>query len=213
MDYIKIHDKLIFKAKNRKISGYTETHHIIPKCLGGTNEKENLVKLTAKEHWLIHQLLCEIYPKNYSLLKALESMMRKSNNQIRDYVISGKQYERIKKECSSLHSLRLTGRKRKPFTEEHKKNMSESKKGKPSWAKGKKFTEEHRKNIGIASKGRITGDKNPMKNPEILKNHKTLFSNKNNPSNNKIICEFCGIFVGSGNYSRWHGINCKKYLK
>lgn len=210
MDYKKIHDSIIYRAKNRTISGYTETHHILPKCLGGGNEKTNLVKLTAKEHWIIHQILCEIYPKNYSLLKSLECMMRKSENQIRDYVISGGQYERIKKECSILQSERLRGRKLKPFTEEHKRKISESKKGKPSWSKGKKFSEDHRKNIGLSSKGRIDGDKNPMKNPEVLNKHPSLFSENKNPSKNKKKCEICGIFVGGGNYVRWHGKNCKK---
>jgi hypothetical protein len=210
MDYKKIHDSIIFNAKNRKITGYSENHHIIPKCLGGDNKKENLVRLTAKEHWVIHQLLCEIYPKNYSLSKALECMMRKSKNQNRDYIISGIQYERIKEECSKLHSIRMKGIKRVPFTQEHKRRISESRKGKPTWSKGIKFSEEHKKNIGIASKNRINGDKNPMKNPEVLKKHTSLFSKQNNPSNKKIICEFCGIFVGGGNYTRWHGLNCKK---
>ena len=210
MNYKRIHDSIIYRAKTRTISGYTETHHILPKCLGGGNEKRNLVKLTAKEHWLIHQILCEIYPKNYSLLKSLECMMRKSKNQLRDYVISGQQYERIKKECAILHSEKMKGRKLKPFTEEHKKNISESKKGKSSWSKGKKFSEEHRKNIGLSSKGRIDGDKNPMKNPKISKNHPSLFSFEKNPSKNKKRCEICGIFAGGGNYVRWHGSNCKK---
>jgi len=211
MNYRKIHDSIIDRAKNRKISGYTESHHILPKCLGGNNKKENLVKLTAKEHWIIHQILCIIHPKNYSLLKALECMMRKSDNQLRNYVISGRQYQRIKKESAKLHSERLTGRKRKPFTEEHKKNISNSKKGKSIWREGRKFTEEHKKNIGLSSKGRISGDKNPMKNPEIVKKHTALFTETNNPSKIKEKCEFCGIFVGKSNLKRWHGKKCKKY--
>jgi len=213
MNYKKIHDFIIDRAKNRTISGYTENHHIIPKCLGGNNKKENLVRLTAKEHWVIHQILCVIYPKNYSLLKALECMMRKSNNQLRDYVISGKQYQRIRKECSTLHSECMRGRKRKPFTEEHKKKISESRKGKSVWSKGTKFSEEHKKNIGLSSKGRIDGDKNPMKDINVLKKHTGLFSGIKNPSKNKKKCEFCGMFVGEGNFVRWHGKNCKKNNK
>lgn len=210
MNYKKIHDSIIERAKVRDISGYTENHHIVPKCLGGDNKKENLVRLTAKEHWIIHQLLCLLNPKNYSLLKALECMMRKSDNQYRNYVVSGSQYQRIKRDSAVLHSERLKGKKLKPFTEEHRKNIGLSKKGKPSWSKGKKFTEEHRKNIGLSSKGRIDGDKNPMKNPEVLRKHTSLFSNKKNPNKTKKQCEFCGIFVGLGNFKRWHGFNCKK---
>lgn len=213
MDYKKIHDFIIDRAKNRMITGYTETHHILPKCLGGNNKKENLVKLTAKEHWIIHQILCIFYPKNYSLLKALECMMRKSNNQLRNYIISSTQYQRIREECAKLHGERLTGRKRKPFTEEHKKKISDSKKGKPVWSKGIKFSEEHKRKIGLSSKGRISGDKNPMKNSNVLKNHTSLFSESNNPNKIKKECEVCGMFVGQGNFVRWHGNNCKKNNK
>ena len=37
--------------------GYFELHHITPKAAGGTNDSSNLVKLTAREHFLCHLLL------------------------------------------------------------------------------------------------------------------------------------------------------------
>jgi hypothetical protein len=64
MDYLKSYNSLVVRGKNRQLTGYTETHHIIPKCVGGTNDKYNLVKLTAREHFICHLLLCEIYPEN-----------------------------------------------------------------------------------------------------------------------------------------------------
>ena len=71
MDYQKIYNQIVEKAKNRMLEGYKEKHHIIPKCLGGNNDKDNLVELTAREHFLCHMLLCEIYPKEYKLKHAL----------------------------------------------------------------------------------------------------------------------------------------------
>jgi len=56
MNYQKIYDQIIERAKNRKLEGYKEKHHIIPKCLGGPDNKENLVELTAREHFLCHLL-------------------------------------------------------------------------------------------------------------------------------------------------------------
>ena len=53
------HDNIIDKAKNRTLSCYTEKHHILPKCLGGSNNEDNLVRLTAKEHFIVHMLLCK----------------------------------------------------------------------------------------------------------------------------------------------------------
>lgn len=44
-----------------KIDGYREIHHIVPRCMGGLDDDNNLVLLTAKEHYLCHGLLFEIY--------------------------------------------------------------------------------------------------------------------------------------------------------
>jgi hypothetical protein len=71
MDYLKIYNSIVERGKDRVITGYTETHHIIPKCLGGSNDYWNLIVLTAKEHFICHLLLCEIYPKNIKLRFAL----------------------------------------------------------------------------------------------------------------------------------------------
>jgi hypothetical protein len=62
MDYQKIYNLLINRAKfrnwTRKNSGrYVERHHIVPRSLGGTNSKDNLVFLTAREHFIAHWLL------------------------------------------------------------------------------------------------------------------------------------------------------------
>jgi hypothetical protein len=95
MDYKKIHDNLIERAKNRKLEGYVEKHHIIPKCMNGTNEPNNLVELTAREHFLVHWLLHEMYPENSDLRYAFWSMCRNSDNQQR-YKPSSRIYEYAK---------------------------------------------------------------------------------------------------------------------
>jgi hypothetical protein len=40
---------------------YTESHHIIPKSIGGTNKKDNLVRVPARVHFLLHWMLYRIY--------------------------------------------------------------------------------------------------------------------------------------------------------
>jgi len=80
MNYQKIYYQIIDRAKNRELTSYKELHHIIPKCMGGTDEKENLVYLTAREHYLCHQLLCEIYPKEKKLFFAFWAMSNQLNN-------------------------------------------------------------------------------------------------------------------------------------
>ena len=40
---------------------YTEKHHIIPRSLGGSNDIDNLVRLTAKQHFICHKLLTKMF--------------------------------------------------------------------------------------------------------------------------------------------------------
>ena len=72
MNYQAIYIRLI-SNKIKKI-GYVEKHHILPRCLGGTDDKENIVELYPEEHYLAHLLLCKIYPKNQKLLYATMNM-------------------------------------------------------------------------------------------------------------------------------------------
>lgn len=74
MNYQKHYDKLINRAKNRYLDQYTEQHHIVPKCLGGNDSQINLVHLTAEEHYVAHQLLVKLHPKNRSLIWAVHRM-------------------------------------------------------------------------------------------------------------------------------------------
>ena len=53
MNYKRIHNNIIERAKNRTLKGYKERHHIVPRCMGGTDEPENLVELTPEEHFVV----------------------------------------------------------------------------------------------------------------------------------------------------------------
>ncbi len=61
MNYLRIYSNLIANAKIRQTTEYTESHHIIPRCRGGSDERENLIRLTAREHYLAHWLLAKGY--------------------------------------------------------------------------------------------------------------------------------------------------------
>ncbi len=68
MNYKKHYDLLITRGQNRLIEEYVEKHHIIPRCMGGTDDIENLVQLTPEEHYLAHLLLVKIHPGNIKLV-------------------------------------------------------------------------------------------------------------------------------------------------
>ena len=75
MNYVAIYQSLIARGLSRKLDSFGEVHHILPKCLGGTDDKINLVKLTPEEHYVAHQLLVKIYPKEPKLVKAATMMI------------------------------------------------------------------------------------------------------------------------------------------
>jgi hypothetical protein len=76
MNYSKIYQNIIDRAKNRIPEGYVERHHIIPRCLGGSDAEDNLVALYPEEHFLCHILLLKIYPKQSGLILAVNQMCR-----------------------------------------------------------------------------------------------------------------------------------------
>lgn len=139
MDYKKIYEQLINKAKceerikNDKI--YYESHHIIPKCLSGDGKTtqwkthNNIVLLTAKEHFMAHLLLCEIHPDVIKLKFALWSMCNQDRLGKR-YKISSRGYERIKSEYSKIRS-ELTKGKPSPNKGKPSPWASLTQKGKP----------------------------------------------------------------------------------
>lgn len=93
------------KTLNRKLD-YSEKHHIIPRCLGGSNDKSNLVVLTAREHFLAHYLLTKIYPNNYKLIDAFR-MMGVINKKEQDRYINSRLYESKKKLFSEARSKKV----------------------------------------------------------------------------------------------------------
>lgn len=107
MDYSKIYSTLIERAKHRNLTGYKEVHHIVPRCIGGSDEPTNLVELTAEEHYLAHQLLTKIHPTNHSLVKAATMMVcnRPSN----------KLYAWLRKRHSESMSLSQNGDKNSQY--------------------------------------------------------------------------------------------------
>lgn len=91
MNYKNHYSRLIERAKFREICGYTERHHIKPKCIGGTDDPSNLISLTAREHFIAHLLLMKMYPDKQGLVKAVIMMCcghqeRKVNNRIYEWV-------------------------------------------------------------------------------------------------------------------------------
>ena len=63
MNYQRIYDEFISDRliKQSEITGYFEKHHILPKSLGGGDSADNIIKLTAQDHYFAHSLLAKIH--------------------------------------------------------------------------------------------------------------------------------------------------------
>lgn len=83
MDYNKHYNLLIERAKHRNLTGYKEMHHIVPRCMGGDDSDDNLIFLTAEEHYIAHALLVKIHkntPYISKLICAFRFMSVDSHN-------------------------------------------------------------------------------------------------------------------------------------
>lgn len=91
MDYAKHYQLLVDRARNRVLDGYVERHHVVPRCIGGSEAMDNIVQLTAEEHYVAHQLLHKMYPKVKGLAYAMVCMTadvhgKRPNNRIYGWV-------------------------------------------------------------------------------------------------------------------------------
>ncbi|MBU1173189.1 MAG: hypothetical protein KKD44_26795 [Proteobacteria bacterium] len=148
MNYTKIYDSLIERAKDRVLVKYSEKHHIIPVCRKGSNSKTNLVRLTAKEHYLAHHLLIKIYPMNIGIYHAFWMMSNR-------FKVNSKDYEIAKLFISKKMRINVG-------TKEAIAKMSLSKRGQTPWI-GKTHTKESKIKMSNSAKDRVISEDNETK--------------------------------------------------
>lgn len=194
MNYQKIYDQLVEKAKARgldkkALEGYFEKHHIIPKCLGGSDEKENFVLFTPREHVIAHRLLWKANPENYSLMWAyartvnshkgiltsreVEKAKIAKANYMSNRVVSDETREKIRQtllghkrtqESIEKGRAKTTGQKR---SEETKSKLKEARK--KLLDSGWTVPDEARKKIGDAFRGKNISEEHKRKISEFNK--------------------------------------------
>lgn len=229
MNYQRIYDSIIYNAKHLELDrkqqkklklNYFERHHIIPKCMNGDNSKDNLVLLTAKEHYICHRLLCKIYPGNFLLQNALLRMCSsKSNGQFR-YSPSSRIYQLIREEWAKHKSIMMKGKGNYFY------GTSRTGKDNPFYGKTHSTnTKEHLSKKAV-ERYSSTNYVNPFKGKSTkmlliekygleLGTEKYLdirmqISIKLKGRKQKILqCPHCNKLVAKGGLKRWHLNNCK----
>ena len=170
MNYQKHYNLLIDKAKfeNRKkyLKSdlryiYYEKHHILPVCLGGLNNSENLICLTPEEHYLAHLLLVKIYPGVDKLIFAVHRMC---SGKFRNNKFYGWARRKHAETMSRLH-------KGKQMSETTKRKMSEARIGRRHSDESirkmclvqQNRSDEIRKNMSEAHIGHVISDETKEK--------------------------------------------------
>jgi len=145
--YTKWYYSIVSNAQSRQLDGYTEQHHIIPKSLGGSNDLDNLVSLTSREHFVCHLLLTRMTDSSdkSKMIHAAFSMIHWNKQKI-----NSRTYKKLKEEVS--HIMRNNN---PMFNEETRKKVSNANLGKESVLKGRKHSDETKEKLKIAAQNRI----------------------------------------------------------
>lgn len=218
--YAKYYNLIIDNRKQHPIiDQYTEQHHIIPRSLGGNDATENLVNLSAREHFICHWLLTKMYSGEArgKMINAMYMMRGNSTHQKRyESKITARIYENLRQEysdyISKLNKGRIqppeekakqiaatTGRKREPFSDEWRKKLSESKKGSRNNMYGRAHSGKTRKKMSEKAKGRKQSSETITKKADAVRGSKR----------EKRHCPHCDQMIAVNTYPRWHGDNCK----
>jgi hypothetical protein len=162
--YTKWYHSIINNARDRLLEGYTEKHHIIPKSLGGTDDDSNIIRLTAREHYICHLLLTKMV-EGESKMKmtfayiAMTGWKNKMAN--RTYRYNSRLFESLRKgyklsdETKNKIRAKAIGRKASPETRQ-KMSQSHTKEKLPKPPKGpRKHSEETKQKISEARKKQV----------------------------------------------------------
>ena len=173
--YTSCYNNIITTAKSRAstrltaktLLGYVERHHIIPNSMGGSNSKENLVYLTAREHFICHRLLTKMVTGKayHQMTKAVHCMTLKTRHQQR-YKITARLFEQLRIKASIAMSVLTKG---KIVSTETRKKQSIARKGKPTGRKGIPMTKAQKEKLSIAHTGKTIS---PVTVAKILESRK-----------------------------------------
>lgn len=192
MNYSNIYENLIRKRRisplDKSRYQYTEVHHVNPVCLGGDNESSNLIRLTAREHFIAHRLLSKIHPNSEELLSAVWIMCH-----TREGVKIGSKAFEILREAYSKRTSALT--KLKWQSEEFKSEQSRRAKEQWECPRYQRLRSTIMKDFHKSKCPRPWMNPNATKTKEVWSLARILFNEQMNPY------KFCRIYNESKNES------------
>ena len=148
MNYVNVYYSIIKNRLDNPVEGYVERHHIVPKSEGGTDNDDNIVALTAREHYICHLLLAKIYDdfKMYSAIIYMQTGGIKN----RQFKYNNRLYGKMREEFGKKISERMSGENHPNYG---KKRPEHSEK-----LRGKKHTKEFCQKISKIKMGHTVSE-------------------------------------------------------
>ena len=130
--YTKLYFQIINSTTETELLGYCETHHIIPRSFGGSDDEDNLVKLSSRKHFLCHYLLTKMVKERSNLwFKAVKAFSMMHTGHEGKRYINSKLYEQNRKHMSVTMSKAQSGEKNSTYGKRwawiHNKDTKENK--------------------------------------------------------------------------------------
>jgi len=143
VNYSAIYDRLVERARTRPEPPVVERHHVIPKCMGGSDGLDNIALLTPREHLFAHKLLVRMHPDVSGLWLALVLMGRLVNYKSKIFESERIKARQIRKQ------FRYSKKSKQKMSESAKKRGrngkdTEFKPGLVPWNKGLSPEKSHR---------------------------------------------------------------------
>ena len=132
--YFKWYSGIVNKNRTTKFlpNSGKERHHVLPKSIGGLDDKNNLVVLSSREHFICHLLLVKMLIDIKSKKRMLFALNMMRSTPQRNRYFNARLYERHKTEFQQAQRERMTeymsvpeNRKKGPVSDETRKKLSE----------------------------------------------------------------------------------------
>lgn len=202
--------RFIESLRTQSIDGYAEVHHIVPRSMGGLDTADNLIRLSARQHYVAHWMLARACGGSAARAFFMMSNFGKYGR------VGSKTYEIARKEYSELVSEQMRTRVMPPVSAETRAKQRAAK-------LGRKLTLEHIRKVRLAQIGKKYGPEFARKVSEGKRGHgngrtgsthsdatklKLSEANRNRPI---VVCPHCQKAVKDhGGAKRWHFDRCRQ---
>lgn len=144
------YQQFIGSLRGQSVDGYAEVHHIVPRSLGGSNEKSNLISLTPRQHYIAHWMLWKacggVAGRSFFMMSNLGKYGK----------VNSTTYAQARKNYSEQVKKQMAKRPNRPaFTPEHREKLRQAK-------LGCKLSTEHRANVGKSRLGQKLSEEHKM---------------------------------------------------